>query len=169
MMVDAGKAVLLVSALIGLTGSTPANQASVASSRRQDRDAMEIDVGKILWQPRSGETKFFGKILKVLPPRIEGEGLEYQYARAIGTIGTKNQTLLVLYRFRKNPRHWQAALQKVGLPTGVPPLDFGTSYVWPATGTKSQPITFRGKFLNRVILAKDFSEITIHGHVPGTY
>jgi hypothetical protein len=136
---------------------------------QKEVDAMEIDAAKILWQARSKEEKYLGKVLKVLPPRIEAEGWEYQYARGNATLGTKKQTLLLLYRYKKKPAKWQEALRKAGLPTNVPPLDFGTSLIWPASGTAYQPITFQGKVLNRVILAKDLSEITIDGHEPGTY
>ena len=130
---------------------------------------MEIDAAKILWQPRSNEVKYLGERLQTLAPRIEGEGWEYQYANGNGTVGTKTQTLLLLYRYKTKPASWREALQKVGLPIDVSPTDFGTSLIWPATGTKIQPITFQGRILNRVILAKDFSEITIDGHEPKTY
>jgi len=136
---------------------------------RREGNRMEIDAAKILWQPRSNEVKYLGESLKTLAPRIEGEGWEYQYARGNGTVGSKNQTLLLLYRYKTKPADWQEALQKVGLPIDVVPVDFGTSFVWPARGVMIQPITFQGRVLNRVILAKDFSEITIDGHEPGTY
>jgi hypothetical protein len=163
------EATLFLSALISFSVSTAANKTNVGQPPLQEGEGIEIDVGKILWQARSNESKYFGKILKVLRPRIEAEGWEYQYAHGIGTVGTKNQTLLVLYRYKRKPAEWQGALRKVGLPTHVPPLDFGTSFIWPAKGIKRQPITFRGKVLNRVILAKDFSEISVDGHEPGTY
>jgi hypothetical protein len=138
-------------------------------SPRREANRMEIDAAKILWQSRSNEVKYLGKILKTLPPRTQGEGWEYQYAGGNGTVGSKSQTLLLLYRYKTKPTNWEEALQKVGLPTEVAPVDFGTSLVWPARGAKIQPITFQGKILNRVILAKDFSEITIDGHEPGSY
>lgn len=138
-------------------------------SPRREGKRMEIDAAKILWQPRPNEVEYFVKILKTLPPRIEGEGWEYQYEGGNGTVGTVSQTFLLLYRFKTKPTSWEEALQKVGLPIEVPPVDFGTSLVWPARGVKVQPIKFQGNILNRVILAKNFSEITIDGHEPGTY
>jgi hypothetical protein len=146
------------------------NGGACGGAATPDQDAkIEIDAAKVLWQPRSKEIKYLGKVLKVLPPRIEAEGWEYDYARGNGTGGTKKHTLMLVYRYRKKPANWQEALGKVGLPTDVPPVDFGTSYIWPARGIKPQPIRFRGRVLNRVILAKDFSEITVDGHEPGTY
>lgn len=159
---------ILLTKLIAFDATTNISTSSPTSDGRSQTEDMEIDAGKILWQARSNETKYLGKILKVLPPRIPGEGWEYEYARGSGTVGTKKETLLLLYRYKRKPANWQEALHKVGLPTKVPPLDFGTSLIWPASGTTSQPITFHGKVLNRVILAKDFSEITIDGHEPGT-
>lgn len=130
---------------------------------------IEIDVGKILWQRHSSAQKCFGRVINVLPPRIPGEGWEFQYARGNGTVGTKHQVLMVVYRFADKPHNHIEALRKVGLPTNVPPLDFGTSYIWPSHGNRIRTIRFRERTLNRVILAKDFSEITVDGHEPGTY
>ncbi len=130
----------------------------------------EIDVGKILWKSHANTELYFGKTIKVLPPRIPAEGWEYQYKGGNGTVGTKDQVLLVGYRYKKKPKDWKEALRKVELPTSVPPVDAGTSYIWSAVGTiERHPIRFKGRTLNRVVLAKDFSEILIDGHEPGTY
>ncbi|MBI4165796.1 MAG: hypothetical protein HY508_08695 [Acidobacteria bacterium] len=160
---------ILLTVLIGFDATANTSASSTRSDGRSQAEDTEIDVGKILWQPRSNEVKYLGKVLKVLPPRVPGEGWEYQYARGNGTVGTKKQTLLLPYKYKEKPRGWQEALRKVGLPASVQPLDFDTSLLWPASGNTQQPISFQGKVLNRVTLAKDFSEITIDGHEPGTY
>ena len=144
----------------------------VSAQEAKKESAVEIDVGKILWRSHSNAEKYFGKPIKTLPPRIPVEGWEYQYVGGNATVGTKQQVLLVGYRYKMKPKNYKDALQKVGLPTDVPaPVDFfGRSYMWSAVGTiERRPIKFKGRTLNRVILAKDFSEITIDGHKPGTY
>jgi len=130
---------------------------------------IELDVGKVLWQSHSVAQKYLGKPTRVLPPRIPAEGWEHQYPGGNGTVGTKVKVLLIVYKYKARPKSWQEALHKVGLQADVPPLDFGTSLIWPSTGVRSNPVTFKGRTLNRVILAKDFSEIEIDGHEPGTY
>ena len=133
-------------------------------------NAMEIDVGKILWKSHSNAQQFFGKPVTILRPRIPAEGWEYQYAGGNATVGSRQRVLLVGYRYKKTPKNWQEALEKVGLPTDIPPVDLGTSYVWSSVGTtERRPIKVGGKVLNRVILPKDMSEITVDGHEPGTY
>lgn len=130
---------------------------------------IELDVGKVLWQSHSVAQKYLGKPTRVLPPRVPAEGWEHQYSRGTGTVGTKVKVLLIVYKYKTRPKSWQEALRKVGLPADVPPVDFGTSLVWASAGVRPKPFTFKGRTLNRVILARDFSEIEVDGHEPGTY
>ena len=130
---------------------------------------LEIDAGRILWQAHKNTEKYLGRPVKILPPRIPAEGWEYQYRDGSGTVGSKQRVLSLVYRYKNRPKDIKEALRKVGLPTGTPPLDFGTSFIWPARGFTTRPFRFKGKTLNRVILAKDFSEIEIDGHKPGSY
>ena len=139
------------------------------SQEKRKGNSTEIDVAKILWHSHADAEHFFGKPSKILRPRIPAEGWEYQYRNGNGTVGTEKEVLLVLYRFKDKPKDYKEALQKVGLPTDVPPVDFDTSYLWLSQGLVKRPIRVKGRVLNRVILAKDYSEITIDGHKPGTY
>ncbi len=129
----------------------------------------EIDASKILWHSHLNASKYFGKPIKILKPRIAAEGWDYEYRRGSGTVGTRSEVLLFTYRYKNTPASVKEALKMVGLPTDTPPMDLGTSYIWNSSGTLRRPMYLNGKKLNRVILAKDLSEISVDGHEPGTY
>ncbi|MCJ7502753.1 MAG: hypothetical protein MUP80_06810 [Acidobacteriia bacterium] len=156
------KPLLLSVVCLFLTFSLPSKLA--AQTPKQ-----EIDAAKILWHSHANAVKYFGNPVKILPPRIPAEGWDYEFRRGCGTVETKERVLLFVYRYKKTPKGVQEALERVGLPVNIPPVDFGTSYMWNSAGWHPRPMWFKGKMLNRVILAKDFSEISVDGHEPGTY